>query len=405
MSGADRPRRRSIGRPRGRARRLAAASRSRRAWSASARAAPPAGTTCCALVGGRRRPCAMALSDAGAAVAIVSLETEAGVIRRSAARIRRPFVSSGRCAISAACSRSACPTPGPGSITVPGRGRRERGAGYNSCRSEGDGLHQIPVGPVHAGIIEPGHFRFTANGETVVRLEQRLGYVHKGIEGLIAGAEVAGREDRRLVSRATARWPMPGLLPAPSRPRSAGAAAARRTAARRHGRARAARAPYQRCRRDLQRRQRARQSTPTAPCSARTCCRGRRLLRPSPDDGSHRAGRRGGRSVGRRRRQGPQPAGAARGDPRRDPAGLRCACRRCRIARSPPASFRPSWSRQYAAGGFVGRASGRAFDARKALPYAPYDQLDFEPQDADRRRCRRPRLLVRIGRDRGEPRA
>jgi Ni,Fe-hydrogenase III large subunit len=54
----------------------------------------------------------------------------------------------------------------------------------------GDSLHQIPVGPVHAGIIEPGHFRFTANGETVVRLEQRLGYVHKGIEALMAGASL-----------------------------------------------------------------------------------------------------------------------------------------------------------------------------------------------------------------------
>ena len=53
---------------------------------------------------------------------------------------------------------------------------------------EGENLHQIPVGPVHAGIIEPGHFRFTANGETVVRLEQRLGYVHKGIEALMTGA-------------------------------------------------------------------------------------------------------------------------------------------------------------------------------------------------------------------------
>jgi Ni,Fe-hydrogenase III large subunit len=64
---------------------------------------------------------------------------------------------------------------------------------------EGENLHQIPVGPVHAGIIEPGHFRFTANGETVVRLEQRLGYVHKGIEGLMSratlerGAKLAGR--------------------------------------------------------------------------------------------------------------------------------------------------------------------------------------------------------------------
>jgi len=55
---------------------------------------------------------------------------------------------------------------------------------------EGEDLHQIPVGPVHAGIIEPGHFRFTANGEAVVRLEQRLGYVHKGIDGLMTGADL-----------------------------------------------------------------------------------------------------------------------------------------------------------------------------------------------------------------------
>jgi Ni,Fe-hydrogenase III large subunit len=59
---------------------------------------------------------------------------------------------------------------------------------YAFLPTEGEGLHQIPVGPVHAGIIEPGHFRFTANGETVVRLEERLGYVHKGIEQLMTGA-------------------------------------------------------------------------------------------------------------------------------------------------------------------------------------------------------------------------
>jgi Ni,Fe-hydrogenase III large subunit len=73
------------------------------------------------------------------------------------------------------------------------------GTSYPFLPAEGDSLHQIPVGPVHAGIIEPGHFRFTANGETVVRLEQRLGYVHKGIDALMAGAsleraaELAGR--------------------------------------------------------------------------------------------------------------------------------------------------------------------------------------------------------------------
>ena len=70
----------------------------------------------------------------------------------------------------------------PGPAAEPGR--------YEFLPSEGESLHQIPVGPVHAGIIEPGHFRFTANGETVVRLEERLGYVHKGIEGLMAGADL-----------------------------------------------------------------------------------------------------------------------------------------------------------------------------------------------------------------------
>jgi Ni,Fe-hydrogenase III large subunit len=61
---------------------------------------------------------------------------------------------------------------------------------YRFLPVEGDSLHQIAVGPVHAGIIEPGHFRFTASGETVVRLEERLGYTHKGIEGLMTGASL-----------------------------------------------------------------------------------------------------------------------------------------------------------------------------------------------------------------------
>src|SRR5215471_18732664 len=45
----------------------------------------------------------------------------------------------------------------------------------------GDGVHEIPVGPVHAGTIEPGHFRFSVVGEKVLRLEERLGYTHKGV--------------------------------------------------------------------------------------------------------------------------------------------------------------------------------------------------------------------------------
>ena len=63
-------------------------------------------------------------------------------------------------------------------------------AAYEFLPVHGEGLHQIPVGPVHAGIIEPGHFRFTANGETVARLEERLGYVHKGIDGQMTGVPI-----------------------------------------------------------------------------------------------------------------------------------------------------------------------------------------------------------------------
>jgi len=57
---------------------------------------------------------------------------------------------------------------------------------YAFVRVRGEGVHEIPVGPVHAGIIEPGHFRFSVVGEKVLRLEERLGYVHKGIEQLFA---------------------------------------------------------------------------------------------------------------------------------------------------------------------------------------------------------------------------
>jgi Ni,Fe-hydrogenase III large subunit len=61
-------------------------------------------------------------------------------------------------------------------------------ASYPFLPVVGDALHQVPVGPVHAGIIEPGHFRFTCDGETVVRLEERLGFTHKGVDLLMSGA-------------------------------------------------------------------------------------------------------------------------------------------------------------------------------------------------------------------------
>ncbi len=70
---------------------------------------------------------------------------------------------------------------------------------YPFIQVAGDGVHEIPVGPVHAGTIEPGHFRFSIVGERVLRLEQRLGYKHKGIEkrfeqmNVVEGAKLAAR--------------------------------------------------------------------------------------------------------------------------------------------------------------------------------------------------------------------
>jgi Ni,Fe-hydrogenase III large subunit/Ni,Fe-hydrogenase III component G len=55
---------------------------------------------------------------------------------------------------------------------------------------EGPGVYEIPVGPVHAGLIEPGHFRFSVVGETILKLKARLWYVHKGIEKLFEGRDV-----------------------------------------------------------------------------------------------------------------------------------------------------------------------------------------------------------------------
>ncbi len=52
---------------------------------------------------------------------------------------------------------------------------------------EGAGVYEIPVGPVHAGMIEPGHFRFSVVGETILRMKARLWFVHRGIEKLFQG--------------------------------------------------------------------------------------------------------------------------------------------------------------------------------------------------------------------------
>lgn len=57
---------------------------------------------------------------------------------------------------------------------------------YTFRKVLGEGVHEIPVGPIHAGIIEPGHFRFSCVGEIITNLEIRLGYQHRGIEKRLA---------------------------------------------------------------------------------------------------------------------------------------------------------------------------------------------------------------------------
>ncbi len=65
--------------------------------------------------------------------------------------------------------------------------------GYPFFRVEGDEVHEVAVGPVHAGIIEPGHFRFQCHGERVLHLEIQLGYQHRGAEQLLKSSPSARR--------------------------------------------------------------------------------------------------------------------------------------------------------------------------------------------------------------------
>ena len=256
----------------------------------------------------------------------------------------------------------------------------------------GEGLHQIPVGPVHAGIIEPGHFRFTANGETVARLEERLGYVHKGIDGLLdRRRDRAGGARRRARLRRFHRG-----LQLRLRARGRGgarhrAAAARAGAARRHGRARAHRQPFRRHRRDLQRRRLRAHPRPLRHLPRARAGGGGPRVRPSPDDGPHRAGRRRATTSPRRRARDPRACStrSSRRSPRS--CGSTTTRRRCRIAPAPPASSARDLVRAGRAGGHVGRASGRDFDARRDLAYAPYDGRALRGAGAHRgrRRCAR----------------
>ena len=66
----------------------------------------------------------------------------------------------------------------------------EDDARYAFKRVEGEGIFEVPVGPVHAGIIGPGHFRFSVAGEPIISLETRLGWKHRGIEKILEGKDI-----------------------------------------------------------------------------------------------------------------------------------------------------------------------------------------------------------------------
>ncbi|OGS60071.1 MAG: hypothetical protein A3J79_04650 [Elusimicrobia bacterium RIFOXYB2_FULL_62_6] len=75
---------------------------------------------------------------------------------------------------------------------VPPPARAKAEEEYIFAKVEGEGLFQVPVGPVHAGVIGPGHFRFSVAGEPIINLEARLGFTHRGVEKLFEGQKPAG---------------------------------------------------------------------------------------------------------------------------------------------------------------------------------------------------------------------
>ena len=260
--------------------------------------------------------------------------------------------------------------------------RPARGGGvgrpYPFLPAEGESLHEIGVGPVHAGIIEPGHFRFTANGETVVRLEERLGYTHKGVEGLMAGADL----DRaiKLAGRVSGDSTVAYSL---ALARAAEAAVGVEAPARAVW-LRALMAELERLANHL--------GDIGAICNdasftmmlAQCGVLRERVLRAADAAFGHRL-----------MRDCIVPGGTAidlvdGGEDRvRGLIGeLRTAFPRLVELYDETASLQDrtvgagivsaALVRQYAAGGYVGRASGRAFDARRAPSYPPYDRLAFE---------------------------
>ena len=249
---------------------------------------------------------------------------------------------------------------------------------YAFLPAEGESLHQIAVGPVHAGIIEPGHFRFTAGGETVVRLEERLGYVHKGIEGLMQGADPdrAARLAGRLSGDSTVAY---GIAFA----RAAEAALGIEAPARAQWLA-ALMAELERLANHFGDIGAICNDASFALMQAHCAVLRERVLRAADTAFGHRlmrdCVRPGGTAVDL------AVAGAAAiGElvaeaRRRFPALVRLYDNTASLQDRTVGTgiLRGELAQQFGAGGYVGRASGRGFDARKSLAYAPYDRLRFE---------------------------
>ncbi|MCW5752826.1 MAG: NADH-quinone oxidoreductase subunit C [Alphaproteobacteria bacterium] len=249
---------------------------------------------------------------------------------------------------------------------------------YAFLAAEGEGLHQIPVGPVHAGIIEPGHFRFNVNGETVVRLEARLGYVHKGIEGLMAGADLA--RGALLAGRVSGDSTVAYSI---AYARAVEAALSAAVPERAHW-LRALCAELERIANHL--------GDIGAICNDASFA----LMQAHCSALREDVLRAAAACFGHRLMQGSVIPGGMATDIATDGVALLRRLRAEIAARLPDLAelydtttslqdrtvgtgiLSPALARAFAAGGFVGRASGRGFDARRAIAYAPYDRLSFE---------------------------
>ncbi len=251
-------------------------------------------------------------------------------------------------------------------------------APYDFLPAEGESLHQIGVGPVHAGIIEPGFFQFTANGETVVRLEERLGYVHKGIERLMSGTELdrACQLAGRISGDSTVAYALAFAL--------AAEAALEIDVPSRACWLRALMAELERIANHLGDFGAICNDASFAVMQAQCGILRERVLRVSNACFGHRLMRDcivvGGVAADLNE--------DGRSALSRLLAEIRRRLPRLRELYDKTASLqdrtvgagilRASLAQQYACGGFVGRASGQSFDARKSIAYPPYGQLSFE---------------------------